>query len=357
MIILGKRSYVLRKLTYSFLLALLCLSCTPRESVPTRTISGQVVFEDVDAMMLLSATDSSVLVLNPSDTLLLGIYSPSGHQKFLRKGRGKYEVLNPSLSYCVHGHTLDFIDHAGFASSQPERLFSLDLSCPEDFSSWTVTDLSWIGRSRAVSHMVNIAPGKYLAVTGRYESGTLLTLLDVRERTYTPLDYRIPVKTEMESLAGDLVYNTSSLALSCSGTPPRIAYACGEGKYLEILSWEGGSVSSRRTVFDVVPEFRAKEKGGVEMLDKENRGLRIRASFSRLFVLYEHPVEMAEYKGYPFYYTDFVDVFDWEGNRLERLQFDIPFADFVVTEDGRTLYTISEDKETFEASIRRYDLS
>ena len=135
MIILGKRSYVLRKLTYSFLLALLCLSCTPRESVPTRTISGQVVFEDVDAMMLLSATDSSVLVLNPSDTLLLGIYSPSGHQKFLRKGRGKYEVLNPSLSYCVHGHTLDFIDHAGFASSQPERLFSLDLSCPEDFSS------------------------------------------------------------------------------------------------------------------------------------------------------------------------------------------------------------------------------
>ena len=93
------------------------------------------------------------------------------------------------------------------------------------------------------------------------------------------------------------------------------------------------------------------------MLDKENRGLRIRAASSRLFVLYEHPVEMAEYKGYPFYYTDFVDVFDWEGNQLERLQFDIPFGDFVVTEDGRTLYTISEDKETFEASIRRYDLS
>ena len=340
-----------------FLLALMCLSCTPRESVPTRTISGQVVFEDVDAMMLLSATDSSVLVLNPSDTLLLGIYSPSGHQKFLRKGRGKYEVLNPSLSYCVHGHTMDFIDHAGFASSQPARMFSLDLSCPEDFSSWTVTDLSWIGRSRAVSHMVNIAPGKYLAITGRYESGTLLTLLDIRERTYTPLDYRIPVKSETESLAGDLVFNTSSIALSCSGTPPRIAYACGEGKYLEILNWEGESVSSRRTVFDVVPEFRAKEKGNVEMLDKENRGLRIRASFSRLFILYEHPVEMAEYKGYPFYYTDFVDVFDWEGNQLERLLFDIPFGDFVVTEDGRTLYTISEDKETFEASIRRYDLS
>ena len=340
-----------------FLTVLLCLSCTPRESVPTRTISGQVVFEDVDAMMLLSATDSSVLVIHPSDTLLLGIYSPSGHQKFLRKGRGKYEVLNPSLSYCVHGHTLDFIDHAGFASSQPARMISLDLSCPEDFSSWTVTDLSWIGRSRAVSHMVNIAPGKYLAVTGRYESGTLLTLLDIQGRTYTPLDYRIPVKSETESLAGDLVFNSSSIAFSCDEKTPRIAYACGDGKYLEILSWDGRTLLPQKIVFDIVPDFRAEAKGNVEMLDKENRGLRIRAASSRLFVLYEHPVEMAEYKGYPFYYTDFVDVFDWEGNQLERLQFDIPFGDFVVTEDGRTLYTISEDKETFEASIRRYDLS
>ena len=65
---------------------------------------------------------------------------------------------------------------------------------------------------------------------------------------------------------------------------------------------------------------------------------------------------ISDFKGYPYYYNDELEVYDWNGNFLRNYQTIIPFYDFFVTEDHKTLFTISQDLNTYEPIMVKYEL-
>ena len=63
-----------------------------------------------------------------------------------------------------------------------------------------------------------------------------------------------------------------------------------------------------------------------------------------------------KYKGYPGYYYDEIEVYDWDGNFVRNYQTAQPFMTMSVTDDDSTLYTISVDLDTMEPEIVKYML-
>lgn len=139
--------------------------------------------------MFVAATDSSVLAYNPFDTLFFSNYSLSGTEKFLRRGRGTYESVNPLHSFCTDGNELTVVDRSGISS--PIKMLSFDLRSPNDFSRWKHKDLSWLGSVRPVRGIIKLSPYTYLVASGRYGSGTILSCLNVADSVLTPIDFQV----------------------------------------------------------------------------------------------------------------------------------------------------------------------
>lgn len=59
-----------------------------------------------------------------------------------------------------------------------------------------------------------------------------------------------------------------------------------------------------------------------------------------------------DYKGYPPYYNDMIEVYDWNGKYLYTCVTDIPFSTFYAR--GRFLYTLTTNKETLSSEVYRY---
>ena len=64
-----------------------------------------------------------------------------------------------------------------------------------------------------------------------------------------------------------------------------------------------------------------------------------------------------DYKKYPFYYGDYVMVYDWDGKKVKDFVTDKPFNTFVIDDNDKYLYTELDDLETGEVTIYRYDLN
>ena len=339
-----------RQLFFLFILAL-CISCTGQSSFfKTRELKGEVVFEKAPAYMFVAATDSSVLAYNPYDTMFLTSYAPSNTNKFLRRGEGLYDAFNPIRGVCVEGKNLYVVDHTSL--SNPHKILTIDLTSPYDSTKWEVEDISWIGSARPFNSITKLSANRFLVGSGRYGSGTLLSCLDIENKEFVPVDYQIATESQIFLPVQEL-----ALASFCIVGPyakdGKYAYVCKEGSYLEIFELNNASVTNRLQVLDVKPRF--KQNGNTySMLDRKNRGLRVRATGRNLFVYYNHPVELRGYKGYPGYFNDYIDVFDWKGKRIKRLMFDRPFSDFILSDNGDIIYASTIDPKTGCPLIIKY---
>ena len=343
---------IYRMLFILFIFAL-CLSCTGQSSFKERALSGVVAFPDADVYMFVAATDSSALAYNPFDTLFFSNYSPSGTEKFLRRGRGSFEAINPLHSFYTDGKELTVVDHSGI--SNPIKMLSFDLRSPNDLSTWKYKDLSWLGSLRPVRSMIKMSPDVYLVASGHYGSGTILSCLNVADSVLTPIDFQVKLRSKSDALVRELVLAPSSIIQSRNDSC-RFAYACGEGQYLELFELSGQSAVNRLLVLSKAPRFKETADHSYSMVDREHRGVKVRAGGGRLYVFYEQKVETAQYKGYPRYFNDYLEVFDWRGKRLERLLLDQPFSDYILTAEGDFLYTSTIDAETRKPLIMKYKL-
>ena len=333
------------------LLVVLCASCIGQQAVNTAHLQGEVAFEDTDVFSFVSASEDSVTVYNPQDTLLFTTYTHGGSIKFLRRGRGQYEVINP-LGFSRCGDDLIVVDHAGISS--PNKLITINLRSPEDHSSWTVDDLSWMGATRPICSIVRLSPTTYLTTGGMYSSGTALSLLDVRNKEFSPIDYRVPMITDSDLLAQEAILSLSSITAPLH-PKSLFGYSCGEGKYLDIIELNGNySVKNHTVALNTPPRFEGDSRLIYSMQDRTNRGIKVKSTQGHLFVFYNQPAELEGYKGYPPYYNDYLDVFTWDGAFVIRLVLDTPFADFIISQDEDVLYSSSMDPESSLPIIKRY---
>ena len=62
----------------------------------------------------------------------------------------------------------------------------------------------------------------------------------------------------------------------------------------------------------------------------------------------------ADFQGYPAYYVNKIEVYDWNGAYIKTYHTDNPFCSFYVSDDDRIIYTLSINEDLYSV-IYRYD--
>lgn len=141
----------------------------------------------------------------------------------------------------------------------------------------------------------------------------------------------------------------------------RYLYVCGEGEYMETFTISDNTLTDRSAICTIYPEYEmGEDKMNYKLKpDDINRGFSVAVTHD---FIYAKPKEFdifmlregATYKGYPCYFNDKIDVYDWQGNFIKRYELDIPVLSFVVDEKNETLYASSYELESGGMIVRKY---
>ena len=199
---------------------------------------------------------------------------------------------------------------------------------------------------------------RLICLTNDFASEDILFLMDFSIDSIRKISFPISDSFLGEPSIKAMVY-TSNAKIHYNKKLAKLAYACGEGQYLEIMDYKDGNVCNRKKVLSILPEYSIWSEGNLmsyEMIDKRHRGVQSWMTEQGIYISYNNWDYDSLYKEYPWYYTDIIYVFDWEGNKIRSFMTDRPFSTFMVSADDKKLYTISMELETSEPLICSYYL-
>ena len=341
----------------------LSLGCSHNEQPKESFLQADWVLSGVDLYDLISVTDSMVLGFSYPDSLLCKLYhigqsdtSDVRAESFLRYGRAQNEMLQPL--FFATDENLYVIECQG----GPTKAMAIGLSEIESgHALYTPLDLSWIKGYSYFSSIYPISGSLFLAISKTKDSGELfrkevLFLVDIIKQTITPVNLVFEDDYGYEDLIKKIVY-TNNANIYLNKKKGKLAYTCGEGRLFDLYDYSSGVLSGRNRVLDIMPRYKAEEKGGLmslSLMDKINRGIRPSFTDDYICIAYNQPDDSETFKGYPGFYIDQIDVFDWDGRLVVTFKMDKPFSTYKISKDNKYIYTLSMDLETGETEIRQY---
>ncbi len=275
-----------------------------------------------------------------------------GH--FLLKGRGPKEFDQP---YCrMSQNDVHIINCEGYCSLESFRTGVVDTSaiCAE-FHIDSRQDIKWVNPFYFGGDFIVLEDGKVMALGDRFGEKNLLSIIDVEKKIVTPLGYWIEDGYDGPVLPKQSIYLSNS-KIYMNGN--KLLYACGEGRYLELLTLDGDTIVGRSAIYDTYPEYESDRDQMNYRIHRNNyRGMRVFATDAYIYVrLVPLRSPHEKFKGYPWYYFDEVEVYDWDGNFIKNYQTDTPFYAMAVTPDDKCLYTLTHSLSTNETILCRYCL-
>lgn len=338
------------------LIAIVCSCSTSSETCVSLSGIKLNVQEDISISNLLYADDSIILAKNVSPVYSLTVIPCDGSkpEEFLRKGNGPMEVSLPIM--CCVGDTLELLDYNG--SSIQEHI-SIPLSNLNS-ESWKTIKFDGISGKMIGSSMCRLQDGRYLIVGSDFRDESVLSVLDMSDSSCVPFDFWPEDGFDGNSIAKQSMYIRNSKVYS-SGK--KCLYVCGEGQYAVIIDLTHTSCIEI-DIFDEKPIYTVKKdginpkRGGDCKIGFRSFATKDRIYLGRIQATLQNGIfRPGNLRGYPPEYVDKVDVFDWSGRYICSFQFDVPFADFFVSSDDRTLYMRSDNLETHYSEIYKYDLA
>jgi hypothetical protein len=342
-----------------------------KEDVDTFTLQGvNMILNDPSFLFgrLIDLQDSILYVESRGRDTIINIYVVKGdslnvHDRFLTRGNGPYEVNVFANVYDRATKTLSFFENYGKLT----KGYQVDVKTKNgihDKSTWRVFDFSPIGDINMRHSFAYVSDTLLLAIGGKFYSQELLTLINLNNCALTySLDFWPDDGSEENNLVKQKVYIDNAHVFKNSKLN-RYLYVSDWGKYMEIFSIEDKQVTHRLPVCTIYPKYKAAEDGINYSLKKEeiNYGFYVYTTDS---LIYARPVEVTlemlrsgqGVEGYDRAYSRIIDVYNWNGNLIKRYETDIPFHSFVVDEENNFLYVLTNDLETEDTLIRKYNLS
>ena len=326
----------------------------------TATVAGKVMEVQDYVGSTLKFIEGDTLVCSTfSDQGMMAAYKISADTltylfDFLNKGRGPNEFFSPVMKRSgISGY--DIMNTS--ETCAPVCLYSISgaMENVREYSRWETYDLQWTGRLFSGDDFVRLSDDTILLLGAPFGSKSLLTVLDLDTRTVETVPYWIEDGKDVPDFPKQSVYTVNSNIFLNND---RLLYSAGEGRYLELTDISpDGHIGDRKLIYGIYPNYSSKDGMNYRIEKPCYRGMDVYATERYIYVrLNSAETGFDDYKGYPWYYYDEVEVYDWEGNFKECIQTDIPFGSMAVTGDDRTLYVQTMDMATAEPMIVRYDI-
>lgn len=343
-----------------FLIALSLSSCVNREESERcyKHLSGVEVGipEDASFFRLVYASDSLIIAHSFSNKNKLTAYCLSDdgctEENFLMVGKGPLEVLDAFAKY-----KSDSLYVMSFTPMGVSAFITIPLKNYCDVSAWKVQEAEQ--RMLAGADFAPTGNGEYVIVGGEYDTETVLTKYNSSDGLYSNVTFWPDDGFEGGNIVKQLIYVRSSYV---SVVDQKILYVAGEGKLATIID-VGKQPVDIREIYSDYPQYAPSEDG---MNPRRNPKSGLGAySFATEEYIYLSPLlchlnginyEPSDYKGYPPYFTDEIDVFDWDGCYKCTYVLDQPLCNYYVNEEEQVIYALSCDKNTLTSAVRKYEL-
>ncbi len=329
-----------------------------RKNVTSSLVGKEMQVKDLWGFRIVAAYKDYLFLQENRGTSQLNVYQISEDSLKLFKGlidrgRGPREFYYANFS--LSGDTL-FVSNANPSGMQAIYGISLnDMSKIDDRNTWK----EYTFPDPMLFTYDNYAPcgeGKFIVAGGEAMSDQIISLADCISGKLRPLYFWPKDDTEASLLSKQMVYMSCELV----SRGDRICYAHSYARYMFIASVEGDSFEQKAMIYSNLPRYGVKPDGNISYGPDGERGIVLASTQKYIFAQVgrtRQEVKKSElYKGYPDWFYDEVEVYDWEGNFIANYQTDKPFSNFVVSSDNHYLYTITQDLETLERVVMRYEL-
>jgi len=159
---------------------------------------------------------------------LIGVYKldrdkMTYYAGFGNRGRGPYE-----FTYTDYLMTEDTLYLANSTPSGIQAMCAVpldDMRSVSDYSRWKVYDLSTLPPLLKFNGYAKVGASKFLMLGGKGKSKELLSIINVEEKTVTPVDYWIDDDVNCSLLTKQMIYGNASLSVNGD----KILYTGAEG--------------------------------------------------------------------------------------------------------------------------------
>ncbi|MCI1640531.1 MAG: TolB-like 6-bladed beta-propeller domain-containing protein [Bacteroidales bacterium] len=328
----------------------------------TATLSGKVLqVKDFPAGNLFGTIDGYLLFqVYRRDTGRVVIYKIDGDSLkyaagIINKGRGPHEFIY--VEFSISKDTL-YVSN----SSPSGGILDIwgipldDISNIKDYSRWK--DYKWSGQDimNGLS-FVKIKDSEFLISGAVNNTRHFLSKIDFSTNKLHQFDLWPKDSTAAPVSLKQFEYTQSKLFTNNG----KLLYACLEGRYMFISKIGDNTLGQPVEIYSHLPDYKLGHDGQ-NLKHNEDCEYGIypyttsRFIYAQLSRSRKEINASADYKGYPPYYFDEIEVYDWNGKFIGNFKTDRPFFTFAVSPDDSFIYTLSMDLQTKERAIMRYQL-
>lgn len=282
---------------------------------------------------------------------------------FLSFGEGPFEANIPYSFYDNKMNKLFICNFSGILQS----MYSIDLQHIDNLyntSKWKTikvpdTKTFYVGTS-----MLALNDSTLLTLGSPFSSQNLYSVIKMSDSnpTIAELDYLCP-QTDGTFNIDPVVKQGVYMDATITKHPylDKFVYACGSGKYADIIEYSGNNLSKKKSLFNIYPKYSTKDGLNRHYDEDCLRGLQTRVTKDAIYLL---PLPLTKgdlrkpilYKNYPNYCNDEIFVFNWDGYLIKKYILDTPIYSFLVDDVHNYLFGMSVDLEGDNLIMKRFKL-
>jgi len=354
---------------YIYLLSLICIyvciSCSSPNNKKTKKLSentvGKMQLKSIPLLndsiiwnsKIIDFIDNRLIIESQNSDMVYSVFFYSNNKfhkegDFGKKGQGPYEMLFPNCTVDKQKECIYLYD-----TQNSKKFYEINSKFFFDIynqETWKEIHFPYVKESQLWQTFISIENNTFIGLGGIMNRNNMLSVIYPEKNKITELYVDFPEDGIVsKSLTKRLVYNNGNI-LKRPFIDYYLLYYCEEGQYAEIISLDDQmNVKNRKPIVNNYPIYEIRSDGiNLKYIRKEFNGLKSYVTDKYIYLLPFSYSTKNNYKGYPNGYSDFLYVYDWDGNFIQSYKLDKPIATFVVDESNSFIIAITTNNETGE---------
>ena len=337
-----------------------CIRQDSERNIIVNISGSELPIEELSVADIVYADDSLVVATSYASTHRFEVHKVASKEKpieFLKTGRGPLDVQYAHIKhYKGELHILSYKPYGELSRSMIVPLKKIS-----DMGSWKISNHPartpmLIGTSFDI-----INDSTYVILGGPYGEENIISFIESDKKSVSPLGFWPDdeyVGTNI--IPKQLMYAASSYIFSNGN---KLLYVCSDGKYATILDYSQQPPLENK-IYDEYPLYKESTDGLNPKRDSKSKlGMKVYANDSSIYLmsldcmLKNGCYIPDDFKGYPPYYNDRIEVYNWDGEYICTYLLDIPCGTFYISDDNKSLYALSCSPHTAYNHIYKYELT
>ncbi|MDD4712124.1 MAG: hypothetical protein PHP34_02205 [Bacteroidales bacterium] len=346
------------------LILLFVFGCKQKDTTPlVNNLKGEsLLCKNFNGMSFIGMKDSNIIIRSYTDTLF-EIYKIKGKniervKKFGLKGNGPNEYYIFATYFDNIRSDLYVLENNGKLTHG--SVININNKSIADEKTWEKIDFKWMKPFYSGFSFIPESKDSFLILGAVSNSKNFLSSISISDKSIVPIDYWVKNKyAPNNNFITQRIY-IDNANLLMNHTKHKFLYSGGNGKVVYIFNLKGNKVDSLIKIYDEVKVHKTTDGINYTFPEKVNWDVFTKTTdkyiFIRLYKYEKNNGNADDYKGYPYYYSDNLEIYDWNGRHIVDINFDTPFYDFIVDKNNKFILTLTNDMETKETVMRRYPI-